>query len=85
MQMHGRILRVRRDDMRISSARIIFVRLQTEDNDVVDVGWVDPEYSPALVQEAKLHGRDFEDAWAHAEEGMKVSYECGVHGFSLVR
>lgn len=85
MQMHGRILRVRRDDMQITSARIIFAKLLTEDENVVDVGWVDPEYSPTLLEEAKKYGRDFEEAWKHAKEGMNVSFECGVHGFSLVR
>lgn len=80
----GTIIDLKRDDMVMSSARIIFAKIKTEDGENVAVNWVDVDDEPVFGHLAREKGMDFEDAWKNAEKNMKVSFLFGIHGFSLV-
>ena len=81
----GTIIDLKRDDMVMSSARIIFATIKTEDGENVAVNWVDVDDEPTFGHLARELGMNFEDAWKNAEKNMKVSFKFGVHGFSLVK
>ena len=81
----GTIVDLKRDDMVISSAQIIFATIQTEDGENVAISWVNVHDDPVFGHLARERGMDFEDAWKNAEKDMKVSFVFGIHGFSLVK
>lgn len=80
----GTIVELKRDDMVMSSARIIFAVIEGEGGLRMPIQWVNLSDEPIFGHYARELGMDFEDAWKNAEKGMKVSYIFGVHGFSLV-
>lgn len=82
-QLTGKIVSVRRDDERISSARIIFATIETEEGNMVPIEWANIIGENTFGFMAKLHGMDFEEAWKNAKEGMNVQFLKGIHGFSL--
>ena len=84
MQLHGRIVEIRRDDMVISSARIIFATLETDDDELIKVGWVDlPDSMIGLIP--KVNGMDFDEAWEKASIGDEVVFQRVISGFRLTK
>ena len=82
MQLHGRIVKIRRDDMVISSARIIFATLESTDGETLLIDWVDlPDSMIGLIP--KVNGMDFDDAWEKGKVGDEVVFIKGVNGFRL--
>ena len=82
-QLTGKIVSVRRDDEKFSSARIIFAAIETEDGDMVPIEWANIYGENTFGLLAKLHGMDLENAWKNAKEGLKVRFVMGIQGFSL--
>ena len=82
-QLTGKIVSVRRDDEKFSSARIIFATIETEDGDMVPIEWANIYGENTFGFLAKLHGMDFENAWKNAKAGLKVRFVMGIQGFSL--
>ena len=82
-QLTGKIVSVRRDDEKFSSARIIFATIETEDGDMVPIEWANIYGENTFGFLAKLYGMDFENAWKNAKEGLKVQFVMGIQGFSL--
>lgn len=82
-QLTGKIVSVRRDDEKFSSARIIFATIETEDGDMVPIEWANIYGENTFGFLARLHGMDFENAWKNAKEGLKVRFVMGIQGFSL--
>ena len=80
----GTIKYLRKDDMQISSARIIFATIEDINGLEMKVQWVNLKEEPMFGHFARELGFDFEDAWNNAEENMNVFFYFGVHGFSLV-
>ena len=80
----GTIVKLEKDDMIISSARIIFAVIKGENGEVMPIQWANLPDEPVFGHTARELGMDFEDAWKNAELNMKVSFIFGIHGFSLV-
>lgn len=80
----GTLIDLKKDDMKMSSARIIFATIETECGSRMAIQWVNLREEPTFGHFARELGLDFEDAWNNAVKDMKVFFYFGVHGFSLV-
>ena len=80
----GTIIDLKKDDMQMSSARIIFATIETECGSRMAIQWVNLQEEPMFGHFARELGMDFEDAWKNAAKDMKVYFYFGVHGFSIV-